>query len=99
MLNIQHTVDLVHRAMLPNMVAHRMSPVKHQELQRQIQELLDKGFICESLSPCAVPALLAPEKDRSWCLCIDSQAINRIMVKYHLPIPRLDEMLDILHGA
>ena len=70
--DIQHHIDLIPRASLPNQVAYRMSLTQHAKLDKQVIELIQKGLAQESTSPYAIPTLLTPKKDRTWRMCIDS---------------------------
>ena len=65
-------MDLILGANFPNKAAHRMTQAESEELNKQVNELLQRGLIQENLSPCVVLVVLAPKKSGEWRMCIDS---------------------------
>ena len=78
---------------------YRMAPAEMAKLKKQLEELLDKGFIRPSVSPWGAPVLFVKKKDGSLRLCIDDRGLNRVTVKNKYSLPRIDELLDQLKGA
>ena len=96
---IEHQIDFLSGATILNRPPYRSNLEETKKLQRQVEELMAKRHVRESMSPCTVPVLLVPKKDRTWRMCVDCRAITNITVKYRHPIPRLADMLDELHGS
>jgi hypothetical protein len=76
---IQHEIQLQQDCPLPNIGMYRMSVMENAEIKKQIQELLDKGVIVPSSSPCGSPIVLVPKKDGMWQMCVDFRALNKII--------------------
>ncbi|GJV23909.1 putative reverse transcriptase domain-containing protein [Tanacetum coccineum] len=70
-----------------------------KELAEQLQELSDKGFIRPSSVPWGAPVLFVKKKDGSFRMCIDYQELNKLTVKNHYPLPRIDDLFDQLQGS
>jgi hypothetical protein len=77
----------------------QMPPAELAELEKQLQELLDKGFICPSTLPWGCPALFVKKKDESLRLCIDYRPLNAVTIKNKYPLPCIDVLFDQLVGA
>jgi hypothetical protein len=78
---------------------YRMPPAELAELKKQLQELLDKGFIRPSTSPWGCPALFVKKKDESLRLCIDYRPLDAVTIKNKYPLPRIDVLFDQLVRA
>ncbi|CAN6455116.1 unnamed protein product [Victoria cruziana] len=78
---------------------YRMAPSELIELKKQIQELVEKGFIQLSVSPWGAPVLFVKKKDGTMRLRIDYRMLNQVMVKNKYQLPRIDDLLDQLSGS
>jgi hypothetical protein len=84
---------------LSNKEAYRLRSQENEEVKKKVQDLMDKGLIRESLSPCTIPTMFSPNKYGGWRICTDSRAINKITIRYIFPLPRMDDLMDCLSGA
>ncbi|KAL9227892.1 hypothetical protein vseg_003531 [Gypsophila vaccaria] len=76
-----------------------MTPVELQELKKQLEDTIDKGFIRPSVSPWGAPVLFVKKKDGNMRLCIDYRELNKVTVKNRYPLPRIDDLFYQLKGA
>ena len=72
---------------------------RRQALEKLLNDLKERGIITESMSPWAAPIVLVPKKDGNLRLCIDYRKLNDVTQADAYPIPRVDDMLDSLHGC
>jgi hypothetical protein len=83
----------------PSKAPYRLAPPELAELKKQLQELLDLGFIRPSVSPFGAPILFVKKKDGSMRMCIDYRQLNKHTIKNRYALPRPDDLMDQLQGA
>lgn len=95
----EHTIELEARAKPVTTTPYRHPKKFNDEIEKTIQELLEKGWICPSSSPFTSLVVLVKKKDGTMCMCVDYHALNKKTIMNRYPIPRIDELLDELHGV
>ncbi|XP_062170374.1 uncharacterized protein LOC133876106 [Alnus glutinosa] len=73
---IEFAIDLMPRTQPIHKAPYRMAPSELKELKKQLEDLLDRGFIRPSVSPWGAPVLFVRKKDGSLRLCIDYRELN-----------------------
>ena len=86
--------DLMPGATLVSKTPYRMSIPELKEFQKQLEELLKKGYIHPSVSPWGALVLFVKNKDGTLRLCIDFRQLNKVTVKNKYPLPMIDDLFD-----
>lgn len=87
-----------------NVKQYRYPQIHKEEIQRQVDEMLEKGVIEASSSPYNSPLWIVPKKDDSkgnkkWRLVIDFRALNEKTIGDAYPLPNIVDILDQLGSA
>ena len=77
----------------------RQNTAVHREEMTQVQQMLSSNVIRLSNSPWASPVVMVRKKDGSLRFCVDFRQLNAATIKGAHPLPRIDDLLDALHGA
>ncbi|GJZ24350.1 putative reverse transcriptase domain-containing protein [Tanacetum coccineum] len=96
---VEFQIDLIPGAAPVARAPYRLAPSEMKELSEQLKELSDKGFIRPSSSPWGAPVVFVKKKDGSFQMCIDYRELNKLTVKNHYPLPRIDALFDQLQGS
>jgi hypothetical protein len=95
----EHTIELQVGATSVITAPYRHPKRFKDEIEKAIKELLAMGHIRPSMSPFASSVVLVLKKDGTLQMCIDYRALNKKTIKNRYPIPRIDELMDELHGV
>ena len=79
--------------------AYRTSPAMRVEIQKQVDDLLDRGIVEESYSPWASPIVMVKKKDNTYRFCVDYRKLNAVTIRDSHPIPRQDDSIDSLSSS
>ncbi|GBG62465.1 hypothetical protein CBR_g30786 [Chara braunii] len=95
----KHHIELLSGAVPPKGRIYRMSPAELEELRRQLETLTSKGWIRPNTSEFGAPVLFVPKGSGEFRMCIDYRGLNKITRKSTEPLPRIDDLLDMVQGC
>ncbi|GBG80915.1 hypothetical protein CBR_g31471 [Chara braunii] len=92
----KHHIELLPGAVPPKGCIYRMSPAELEELRRQLETLTSRGWIRPNTSEFGAPILFVPKGSGEFRMCIDYRGLNKITRKSTEPLPRIDDLLDMV---
>ena len=96
---VDHEIETEKDARPPHRSLYQLSPVELKATKEYVEDLLKKGKIRPSKSPYGAPLFFVKEKDKPLRGVVDYRGLNRITKRNNSPLPRSDEMFDLLGEA
>jgi hypothetical protein len=96
---IEFTIDFIPGSAPIAQAPYKMGPKELVELKEQLDELEQKGFIQESISPWGTPVIFVDKRDRGRRMCGDYKNLNNVTIKNKYPLPRIHDLFDQVREA
>jgi hypothetical protein len=98
-LDIEFSIKLLPGTAPISKRPYRMDVKDLVKLKKQIEELLEKSFICQSSSPWGAPVLFVNKKDGSRRMCVDYRSLNEVTTKNKYSLPPIEDLFDQMRRA
>ena len=95
---IEHDVDVGDYAPIKQH-PYRVSPIKKELLDKEVQYMLKNDIIEESQSNWSSPCILVPKHDGGFRFCTDFRKVNDKTKSDSFPIPRIADCIDQIGNA
>ena len=95
---IEHNVDVGDSAPIKQH-PYRVSPMKKELLDKEVQYMLQNDIIEESQSNWSSPCILVPKHDGGFRFCTDFRKVNDKTKSDSFPIPRIADCIDQIGNA
>ena len=92
---VTHAID-TRNAPPVKSTARRLPYSLRKELEEEMDNLLQSGCIEPSISPYSSPLVLVRKKNGGLRVCVDYRALNKDTVPDRYPLPRIDELMDMV---
>ena len=97
---VEHNIELIPEAKPVKRTLYSMTPEQRQFLQKELNNMLNKGLIRESSSPWGCSPWIVPKKGpKKWRFCVDYRPLNKVTKTDSNPLPRIDQILESFVGA
>ena len=96
---VSHEITVEQGSAPPSRPPFRLSQPEHDELRKQLESLMNHGFIEPSSSPYGAPVFFVKKSDGSLRLVRDWRPLNKIMTKVQACLPNIDDLFDTVRGA
>ena len=96
--DVEHEID-TGDARPVHMPPYRVSPGEREIIQKQVEDMLDRGIISPSDSPWASPVVMVRKRCGALRFCVDYRRLNSVTRRNVYPLPRTDDVLERLGGA
>jgi hypothetical protein len=91
---VKFSIELIPGTAPISMRSYRVSRLELVELKKQIDELLENGYIIPSTSPWVTPVLFVEKKEWTKRMCIDYRSLNEVTIKNKYPLPKIEDLFD-----